>query len=89
MAKSFTIDHGIKCPPRGGFSEMQALREAIGSLKPDDSFVYDGNWKAHPYRAARQLGLKIVSRRDEKGGVRIWRVFGKESKKDRRYAIPR
>lgn len=62
--------------PKGHAStqgRMAQLREVYGRMAPGHSFVYDHANVTHAYLAAKQLGVKITSRKLEKGGFRVWR----------------
>lgn len=52
--------------------DMHRMREALKCMKPGQSFEWP-KWTNHPYRAAQQIGVKISTRKTDKG-MRIWRV---------------
>jgi len=52
--------------------KLAALRTALKAMKAGDSFVWECN-KA-PFDAARQLKMKITTRKVNGEGYRVWRV---------------
>lgn len=54
-------------------SDLTLLRATIRALRPGQSFLW-GKAQCHPYHAARQLGVKIVTRKISGAGFRIWRA---------------
>lgn len=68
------IESGIEMPPgrMAVNGKLAALRNAMQAMKPGDSFMWECN-KA-PYDAARQLKLKISTRKINGEGWRVWRV---------------
>jgi len=71
----FLIDHHVPLP-RGHASVqgMQAeLRMVYSQMSPGDSFIYEHRDITHAYTAAKSVGVKITTRKLEKGGFRVWR----------------
>lgn len=68
---TISVETGIPMPiGRGG--KLSAIRSALQAMKPGDSFI----WEDHkaPYDAAKQLNIKITTRKVNGEGYRVWRV---------------
>lgn len=76
MQTRITIERGIEMPPpmrlavRG---QLAALRNALQSMKPGDSFMWNGK-NTTAFRAAKQLDLRIGTRKVHSEGYRVWRM---------------
>ena len=67
-----TIEDNIPIPPRG---LRGPVREAANAMLPGQSFVLnDENQKNALLSRARADGMRLTSRKLEKGGWRIWRI---------------
>lgn len=68
------VESGIEMPPgrMAVNGKLAALRNALAAMKPGDSFMWECN-KA-PFDAARQLNVKISTRKINGEGYRVWRV---------------
>jgi len=79
------IESRYPVPPIGvKGSMMYELRKALIRMKPGQSFVWqDANF---PYRAAGQVGIKVISRKLPQGGWRFWKLG---EKKDFKAVVPR
>lgn len=71
------IESGIK-PWRkcAGTGELAALRRTLILLNEDQSFVWP-RLSTSPYKAAKQLGFKIITRKvmiKNNKGLRIWKL---------------
>lgn len=70
------IETGIPAPIGRESSTMSELRNALLLMKPGDSFVWpDANF---PYRAASEIGVKVISRKLKEGGWRFWKMGQKK-----------
>lgn len=69
------IDQGIPIPPPRYRNITQELARTILQLHTGDSVAVNDRWRAqYAYRVAKRSGFRIVTRKDEKGGWRIWRT---------------
>ena len=59
--------------PDGFSGRAQKLRETLRAMAVGDSFLYDADTVTHVYNEAKRLGMKIQSRKQIKGGWRVWR----------------
>lgn len=68
------IERNVPIPPRGRWLDSNALRlrQAMLEMKVGHSFV----WHEHssPFRAAKELGINITTRKMNGQGYRVWRV---------------
>lgn len=73
MKPKIVIEDGIPAPVgRRLFDcKLGALRKAIAELKPDQSFLWPENTR--PYRAAKEIGVKVALRKEDRNGYRVWR----------------
>jgi len=63
-------------PPTGRqaiHGDLHDLRQAISSLQPNQAFVWHGQFHSI-YRAAKQLGASITTRKLPAGGRSVWRI---------------
>lgn len=69
-----TIDKNIPLPRGHMMTEgrMAQLRSIYTQMVPGDSFICPFPL-THAFLAAKQCGIKITSRKLEKGGFRVWR----------------
>lgn len=68
------IDHNIPVPPRSiAGSAMSRMREALSGMKPGDSFIWTADNK-HPFKAAKQVGCRITTKKLNGNGWRVWRI---------------
>lgn len=61
--------------PAGRFAidgKLAALRNALGAMKVGDSFLWESNRVL--FEAAKQLNMKITTRKVNGHGYRVWRV---------------
>lgn len=77
MSGKIKIEKGIDVPDcrwatEGEFFE---LREVLRKMKVGESFRWHNSQNV--YRAARQLNVKVISRKLNGSGYRIWKVKGK------------
>jgi len=56
---------------RDGNTDMGLLRSAFRVMAVGNSFFWPKTC-THPYLAAKQVGVKITCRKQDKGGWRIW-----------------
>jgi hypothetical protein len=77
MSINLQIEHGIPIPTatvRQGGNVTLLKQMSVG-----DSIYFEpkiAKKATRFYRVAKKLGYKIVIRRDEQGGMRLWRVTG-------------
>ena len=73
MTTAIKVDSGIPMPKRrfalGG--NLTAVRGALEGMKVGDSFMWGSNKCA--FLAAKQLGVKITTRKVDGEGYRVWR----------------
>lgn len=71
------ICSGIPCPTgrQNPDTVFGRLRVDISRLKPgsDQYFDWNGVWQNEIYRAAKETGARITTRKLDNGGWRIWR----------------
>ena len=75
MPTKIQIERGIEMPEgRHALDGALAdLRKALLKMKPGESFKWALHYKA-PYDAAKQLKIKIATRKINGEGYRVWRV---------------
>lgn len=69
------IESGVALPGRGHEAvtgNLYLLRQAFLKMKTGDSFLWPNI--SNPYRAAKQVGCKITTRKINGEGHRIWLV---------------
>lgn len=67
------IEKGIPVPAKPKErGDMARLRGALSGMNIGDSFIWGEN--KHPFAAALQVGAKIKTQKQIKGGYRVWRV---------------
>lgn len=73
--KSITIDHHIPLPKGHRMTEGQQaqLRAAYTRMVPGDSFIFPFANLTHAYTAAKSIGVRITTRKLDRGGFRVWR----------------
>ena len=71
---NLTIDHHIPLPKGHAATQgrQAELRDAYSRMVPGDSFLFP-HAITHAYTAAKQVGVRITTRKLEKGGFRVWR----------------
>lgn len=67
------IEKGIPIPPKG--NRMGGLVGAMRSLEVGDSLVLpSGSSSNKPYATARDVGIKVTTRKQPDGSIRVWRI---------------
>jgi hypothetical protein len=68
------IESGVELPAghRWLTSKQEQLRQILQGMKVKESFIYPDNHD--PYRAAKDCGVKIATRKVDGQGFRVWRV---------------
>jgi hypothetical protein len=72
-----TIESGIPLPPgrRNALSRYGTLRRAIEITMPGQSFMIENRTdQLHCYRIADELGYRIKTQKQAKGGWRVWKL---------------
>ncbi len=65
------IEKGIKIPERESISN--AVKNALLKMKKGDSFLYSFDRRT-VLRLARKMKIKILTRKENGSGFRIWRI---------------
>jgi hypothetical protein len=83
---NIVVEKGIPIPPRSVQEVKLTLRKLFPTMVPGDSFVAESNYvRKIAGELAEELGLKIISRRVEKGRVpcRVWWLVSKNGQSPR------
>lgn len=67
------IESGIPIPKGYGWGHSYRLRTVLIRMKIGDSFMWEVD-NRHVYEIAKELGVRIKTRKLASGGWRVWRV---------------
>lgn len=75
MTEPIQITTGIPVPPGRSRNHcgMGRMRTALSTMQVGDSFLWESD-NRHPYGAAKSVGVKITTRKENGGGWRVWRI---------------